>query len=329
MARIEPERWARVAPSWLGHRAEPLIHERTWACPLELSGGEVGHDGRVHEAGFDAAGRPLLVRRSGRAASPRAEAELGEEFETEAEHREEIETVEYRGREIVVNLVGRTVATTAIDEHGRPLRTVYSGAEEGEETYHYGSDGRLVAIDEARCLWRTVSFYEMWEPTGGRLTVEHDDQAPARITDSAGGTRWARCDEQWPRLLERGAEAICEAVMRVAEAECGSHGVPPTTEVSDLVLTYFAQGSLQTSMSFGLGADRRLWIDAEVDADELGTLDRLLLQEAAYRQPRDPYRVVLGAAAARLARHDWRSLLTTSDDFTVHVAEHDEEDAPY
>ena len=71
---MQPERWARVAPSWLGHRPEPLIHERMWACPLELPGGEVGHDGRVHEAGFDAAGRPMLLRRSEPAAGSHAEA---------------------------------------------------------------------------------------------------------------------------------------------------------------------------------------------------------------------------------------------------------------
>jgi len=31
---VEHRRWARVSGNWLGHRAEPLIHERVWACPL-------------------------------------------------------------------------------------------------------------------------------------------------------------------------------------------------------------------------------------------------------------------------------------------------------
>jgi hypothetical protein len=110
MGPVPPERWARVAPSWMGHRAEPLIHERMWACPLELSAREVGHDGRVHEAGFDGAGRPMLLHRSEPAPSPYAEAEL----------TEEVETVEHRGREIVVNLSGQTVATTTNDEQGAP-----------------------------------------------------------------------------------------------------------------------------------------------------------------------------------------------------------------
>jgi hypothetical protein len=37
------------------------------------------------------------------------------------------------------------------------------------------------------------------------------------------------------------------------------------------------------------------------------------------------YRVVLGAAAERLARHDWRPTLITTDDFVVHIAMHDED----
>lgn len=153
MGTVEVVRWVRIAPSWMGHRAEPLIHERMWACPLELADDRLANDGRLHEAGFDVAGRPVVLRRS----EPGPGLHAGDE----------IETVDYRGRQIVVNLGGQTVATTTNDEHGRPLRTDYSGAEEGEEAYHYDSSGQLAAIDEAECLWMTVPFYEMWSPRAG------------------------------------------------------------------------------------------------------------------------------------------------------------------
>lgn len=191
----------------------------------------------------------------------------------------------------------------------------------------------------------------MWEPTGGRLTVEHDERGPTRITDSAGEVRWERWDEPWPQLLDRGARAIGDGAVRVTEAYCHAHALPPTTEVFALMLIYVAQGSLYVSLSFGLEADRKRWLDDPVDPEELatklwylsgngegpiyigedvidGTLDKLLLREAALKQPGDPYRVVLNAAAARLARHDWASILTTTDDFIVYIAEHDEGYAP-
>lgn len=189
------------------------------------------------------------------------------------------------------------------------------------------------------------------EPTGGRLTVEYDDRGPARITDSVGGTRWERWDEPWPQLLDRGGSAVHDGAVRATEAYCRAHAVPPTTEVFALMLTYVAQGSLHVSLSFGLEADRQRRLDDPVGPEELatklwylsgngegaiyidedvidGTLDRVLLREAALKQPGDPYRVVLNAAAARLARHDWRSTLATTDDFIVYIAEHDEGYAP-
>jgi hypothetical protein len=197
----------------------------------------------------------------------------------------------------------------------------------------------------------TVPFYEMWEPTGGWLTVEYDDRGPARITDSVRATRWERWDEPWPQLLDRGASAVHDGAVRVTEAYCRAHAVRPTTEVFALMLTYVAQGSLHVSLSFGLETDRQRWLDDPVDPGELatnlwylsgngegpifidedvidGTLESLLLREAALKQPGDPYRVVLNAAAAWLARHDWSSTLTTTDDFIVYIAEHDEGYAP-
>jgi hypothetical protein len=334
---VEVERWVGVAPGWMGHRAEPLIHERMWSCPLEVAGDQLAEDRRLHEAGFDAAGRAVILRRS--------------EPEPGLHPRGEIETVEYLEGETVVNLSGGTVATTTIDVDGRPRRTVYRGAEAGEEIYHYDDAGRLAMIDEADCLWRTVSFYEMWDVTGGRLAVEQDEHGPVRITDSVGGIRWERCDEPWQELLQRGAGAIRDGVLSVVGDHCRSHAVPPTTEVFALMLTYVAQGSLHVTLSFGLEADRQRWLSAALDPHELAsnlwyvnanheglnyiegdviepTLDNLLLREAALKQLHDPYRVVLNAAAAQLARHEWEPLLTTTDDFIVYIAEHDEAYAP-
>jgi YD repeat-containing protein len=251
---VDIVRWVRVAPSWMGHRPEPLVHERMWACPLELGGDQLAYDGRLHEAGFDVAGRPVVLRRSLPGLQP----------------HDEIETVEYREREIVVTLPGATVATTTIDDHGRPLRTVYSGAEAGEETYQYDDAGRLAAIDEADGLWMTVSFCE-WDRTGGRLAVEHDGGGPLRVTDSGGGIRWERCDEPWQDLLERGARAIRDGVLRVVGDYCRAHAVPPTTEVFALMLTYVDQGSLYPTLSFGLEADRRRWLSADLGSATTGS----------------------------------------------------------
>jgi hypothetical protein len=101
----------------------------------------------------------------------------------------------------------------------------------------------------------------------------------------------------------------------------------------------------------GLEADRGRWLGADIAPDELatnlwylsgdgegaihmeadvidGALGSLLLREAALNQPGDPYRVVLNTAAARLAGHDWSPMLTTTDDFIVFIAEHDEGYAP-
>jgi hypothetical protein len=327
-----------VAPGWAGHRAEPLLHERMWSCPLELAGDQPAYDGRLHEAGFDVAGRPVILRRKELGAS-RHQAD------------DEVEAVDYRDGEIVVTLPGGAVVTTTIDEHNRPVRTVYSGTTAGEEIYHYDDSGRLCAIDEAECLWRTVSFYEMWNGTGGRLAVEQDEDGPLRITNSVGGARWERCEEPWEELLQRGAQAIRDGVLRVIGDYCRAHTVAPTTEVFALMLTYVAQGSLHVTLSFGLEADRRRWLNAGLDSDQLAlnlwyvnanheglnyiedgvidyALEDLLLREAAIKQPHDPYRVVLNAAAAQLARHDWKPMLATTDDFIVYISEHDEGYAP-
>jgi hypothetical protein len=219
---VDVVRWVPVAPSWMGHRAEPLIHERMWACPLELAGDQLAYDGRLHEAGFDVAGRPVVLRRSLPWLQP----------------HDEIETVEYREREIVVTLPGATVATTTIDDHGRPLRTVYSGAEAGEETYQYDDAGRLAAIDEADCLWMTVSFCE-WDRTGGCLAVEHDGAArcasPILGEASAGSDATSRgrtCSSAAPGrsgMASCAWSATTAARMRCRRPRRCSHSRSPTS----------------------------------------------------------------------------------------------------
>jgi hypothetical protein len=106
----------------------------------------------------------------------------------------------------------------------------------------------------------------------------------------AGGTRWERWDEPWPQLLDRGAGAIRDGVVRVAEAQCRAQRVPPVTEVFALVLTCVAQGSLQVSPHLVSGEGPIHMDEDEVD----GALD-------------------------------WRPTLVTTDDFVVHIAVHDED----
>jgi hypothetical protein len=105
-----------------------------------------------------------------------------------------------------------------------------------------------------------------------------------------GATRWERWDEPRPQLLDRGAGAIRDGVVRVAEAHCRAHGVPPATEVFALTLTCVAQGSLRVS-------------------------PHLLSGEGPIHMDED---VVDGAL-------DWRPTLITTEDFVVHIAVHDED----
>jgi hypothetical protein len=113
-------------------------------------------------------------------------------------------------------------------------------------------------------------------------------------------------------------------------------------------LTYVDQGSVRPTIDFGLEADRRRWLDSDMDKDDMARalwypignvdhplncidtdiissdLDVLMLREAALKQREDPYRAVLSPVAANLARHDWTGVLTATEDFVVFIAEHDE-----
>lgn len=229
-------------------------------------------------------------------------------------------------------------ATTEFDDAGRPVRTTYSDG--GTETYTYDDEGRLVEIDEHKSLWATVDgFIQRWH-SGGRLRVEHDEQGPVRIT-GPGEVVWERCDEPWPELLARGADALAERCVAVVQQAVGEEEVP---EVFCLVLTYVADGELGAiTINLGLEDDRAealadgdpeeiasaLWYPEaddlsflEVEHDD--DLDPMLLREAALNDPREGQRTVLTEVARRLALHEWDGVFEPTEDFVVFIAEHDE-----
>jgi hypothetical protein len=136
-------------------------------------------------------------------------------------------------------------------------------------------------------------------------------------------------------------------------ARCREEAIAPATEVFGLMLTYVDQGPLHFDLGFGLEHDRRAWLRAGLDSDELASrlwylddswfgggegaglshlegelpgdeLGVRLLRQAAVEQHGDPYRVVLNAIAAELARRDWSELLSLTEDFVVFIAAHDE-----
>lgn len=312
----------------MGHRPEPLLHERLWACGLLLDAPPAETVPCRVEAGLTSDDVPVAWRQIGDDGPPTVE---------HARHEP--------GRTVVETADGTTV-TTMRDAAGRPLRTTYAGEVTGEETYHYEGQ-RLVAIDESDGLGRTVIAGERFV-TGGRLTVEHDVLGAKRIVSSHEGTVWERLAVPWPERLSAGAATITEGALNATRRACANLGLPPTTSVFGLSLIYVDQGSLHASLAFGLEEDRQAWVReglhgedlaAEIwylnadneglnfvdDEDLLDPEDNsALLRDAACAQPLDPYRVVLGAAAARLARADWSAMLTLTDDFVVFVAEHDE-----
>ena len=247
-------------------------------------------------------------------------------------------------------------ARTELDDAGRPARTVYSGVEYAsepiEERYGYDDAGRIVTIDEPDEL--SDAFELGWrEETGGRLTVEHDGEGPLRIIGPDDELVWERADEPWPELLASAARIVADRVLALVAARCRDEAIAPATEVFGLMLTYVDQGPLHFDLGFGLEDDRRAWLRAGLDSDELasrlwylddswfgegegGGLSHLegelpgdelgvrLLRQAAIEQHGDPYRVVLSAIAAELARRDWSDLLSLTEDFVVFIAEHDE-----
>src|SRR4051812_7329432 len=199
--------------------------------------------------------------------------------------------------------------TAVFDDAGRLVCTRYSDGE--EETYEYDQDGRLVAIEEADSLPRTVSESVWRVDTGGRLSVEHDEQGPLRIADKYGWTVWERPSEPFEALFERGIESLerrcVEALARVE--------LDPDTQIHCMRVIHLDQGDLRTAVTVLSEADREqllrsgdsfaiacgLWYP---ESEPVGFLmvednesDNRLLRETALNDPRDARRVVFNAVA--------------------------------
>jgi YD repeat-containing protein len=212
---------------------------------------------------------------------------------------------------------------TTVFEDGRPIRTEYAGGE--PETYEYDAGGRLVVINESSHLWHSAVAGERVD-TGGRLELTYDERGLKRIGDV-----WQRLDEPFEELLARGTSMYADEVVRTLEGH-GERGA----RVFALCLVYVAQGSLHSQVQLGLDEDRPFDDPAdlvypetyveEVEDDE--ELDALLMSQATWRDPGDPYRLVLGEVCRRLAQRDWSGLIVPTEDFVVFCAEHDEDVEP-
>lgn len=323
---MDVERWAPVGQRWYEHRAEPLLRERLWGAAVALDMAYV-EDGVAFEAGFDADDVCVAWR------------QLVQGAET---CREEV--LERRPGLVVVSISDGGRAETEVDASGRPTRTTYSGRTEAVELYGYDADGRLATIEEPRELELYLSFGSERLDTGGRLTVDHDENGPVRITDPHGSAVWERPELPWPQRLAAGAAAIADGCRRLIAEEAERSGPIGHPEAYGLALVYVDQGSLRPIVSVGLEADRREFAEGGGDVEELAlmtmypegdsvgfiddapisdALDTTLLREACMAEPGDPYRLVLGAAAELLARGEIPPLKRTTD-FVVWMAEHDE-----
>src|SRR5690349_10019992 len=81
-------------------------------------------------------------------------------------------------------------ATPVFDDGGRLVGVRY---EDGEgESYEYDEAGRLVAIQESPAVYYASGYPGQRVDTGGRLSVDHDDQGPLRIVDEHDRTVWER-----------------------------------------------------------------------------------------------------------------------------------------
>jgi YD repeat-containing protein len=294
------ETWVPLGESWLGHRPEPLIHERVWACPLTGRG--------PYRGAFDSQGRGIAYRQS-------------DGYE---------ERTTYDSDRIVVRIDAYVKLETKLDGDGRPVETRYASGE--VERYRYDDD-RLVEIDEAAGLLKTVISGERWE-TGGRLRVEHDEDGPCAIR-AEDELVWERRDEPWPALLARGAAEIADGIADAIERAVEDPELP----VARLGLTYVEASGLYTVVSLGLddvrADEEHFWYPIgegggleEIDGMVEDELDRLLLREAALNDPDQPQRTVLNAVAAALARRDWTGVIAPTEDFVAFIAEHDEDIAP-
>ncbi|WP_354697358.1 hypothetical protein DSM112329_02981 [Paraconexibacter sp. AEG42_29] len=226
MRAPEVASWQPVSPRWLGHRREPLLHERAWGCPLLLSA-HPDDDGPWVEAGLTADGTPVARRC----------------VESERQTDPTIEVAVRFGQEVVVELDSGTEVRTRLDADDRPTCTTYSGSDEGEESYSYDAAGRLVTIEEAECLWGTANGERA--ETGGTLKVAYDTDGLLRIAGSQG-TVWARPSRSWPDQLAATVPDLAGRVLAAVRAD----GELAGTEVFALMLMY-VHGSLRFDSRFG------------------------------------------------------------------------------
>lgn len=239
------ERWATVTLRWLGHRPEPLITERLWGCPLVLGDDDRDEHGWLHRVGFDRDGRPVVLRHE---TSPEGFATDGWE-----------EIVSYEPGRVEVNH-GAGRVTTTFDASGRAERTVYVDIDgtQDTETYIYDDAGRLVGIEEAAALDTTAQAGRGYGwPTGGPLTIRHDERGMTKIATEDGAAVWTRCDESWPALLERSLQAMSDETAQAIADTLARHG-----DAAAEPGTVLALGLCFTS-GVGLGCTGCLVIDAE------------------------------------------------------------------
>lgn len=132
-------------------------------------------------------------------------------------------------------------AMAVLDDGGRLVGTRYSDG--GEEYYEYDEEGRVVAIEEADSLAWSVGEVAQRADTGGRLSVEYDDDdGPLRIVDEHERTVWERPGEPFETLFERGVESFAR---RCVEALAGV-GLDPDTRVQCMRVIYVDDGGLDS-----------------------------------------------------------------------------------
>lgn len=334
------------------------MHERTWAFRgRELSAHEAQTTSGARRVGYDVVGRPVIVG-PGHIAPERwgvldpAQAERDGVTLADVGYEggpTDLDTVVYANGAVEVHLAQHgTSARTTFDTSGRPVETRYEGAYTGEERYRWDRAGRLVEIAESPAIMATTMSGSRLDG-GGVLRIDHDADGPVRIIDEYDCLVWERCDEPWPQLFDRAVKLIADAVITATTKACLDHGVDAGTEVFALMLAYRGDTDLDCCIYLGLDADRRAWLASGMSGDELsdnlwhldrhpGTpchedpaapivardLDRLLLQEGGLNQPADPREVVLDAVGAIVSRHDWRGMMTPTEDFVVYHTGHDE-----
>ena len=322
-----------MSSRWFRHRAEPLLHERMWGCDVPPPDDEIARAQWHEEGAFDAEGRPVAWRQVDRedGVTVQEVAALGDDGT------------------ITVQSGEAGAIRTTLGPGGAPIATHYERFPDAGETYEYDEQGRLVAIEESPCLWMTLHTSER-DDVGGRLSVEHDETGPLRITSASGAIVWERLDRPWEQNLRDAVVAIGEACRTAILAACEEHHIMAGTRVFGLMLTYVDQGTLHPTLSFGLEEDREEWRQEDLDPEEMAinlfylganheglnfveaeispAMNEQVLRAACIQQPLDPYRAVLGAVAAELARNPLPAVLEPTEDFVVFIAEHDEGFAP-